>query len=68
MQALSTLLCPIPLASIYYSTPIDPTIIICFNYGKEGHFASSCLELKNINNIEEIEEEEIFNKLRKEKP
>jgi len=41
---------------------------MCYNCGKDGHFALSCLELKNINNIKEIEEEEILNELGKEEP
>jgi len=41
---------------------------MCFNYRKKGHFALSCPELKDINNIKEIEEGVAFNKLGKEKP
>jgi hypothetical protein len=41
---------------------------MCYNYNKEGHFALSCLELKDIGNIKEIEEGEISNKLGKEEP
>jgi len=41
---------------------------MCYNCEKDRYFALSCLELKNINNIKEIEEEEIFNKLGKEEP
>jgi len=40
---------------------------MCFNYKKKGHFTSSCLKLKDINNIEEIEEKIAFNELGKEK-
>jgi len=43
-------------------------MVICFSYRKDGHFALSCLEPKNIGNIKEIEEEEVFNKLGKEEP
>jgi len=43
-------------------------MVICFNYKKDSYFALSCLELKDIGNIKEIEEEEIFNKLGKEEP
>ena len=39
-----------------------------YNYDKEGYFTLSCLELKNIGDIKEIEEEEISNKLGKEEP
>jgi len=39
-----------------------------YNCNKEGHFALSCLELKDIGDIKEIKEEEIFNKSGKEKP
>jgi len=41
---------------------------MCFNYRKDGHFAISCLELKDIGNIKEIKEEETSNKLEKEEP
>jgi len=36
-----------------------------FNYGKNSYFTLSCLELKDIVKIRKIEEEEIFNKLKK---
>jgi len=38
-------------------------MVICFNYGKNDHFTLSCLELKDISNIKEIEKEEMSNKL-----
>jgi len=41
---------------------------MCFNCGKDGYFTISCLELKDMGNIKEIEKEEISNKLRKEEP
>jgi hypothetical protein len=40
----------------------------CFNCGKDRHFTLSCLELKDIGDIKEIEEGEISNKLGKEEP
>jgi hypothetical protein len=40
----------------------------CYNCNKEGYFALSCLELKDIGNIKEIKEGEISNKLGKEEP
>ena len=45
-------------------------MVTYFNYGKDSYFTLSCLELKDINNIKEIkeEEEEISNKLKKEEP
>ena len=49
-------------------------MVTCFNCRKNNHFALSCLELKDIGNIKEIEEEEeeeeekTSNKLEKEKP
>jgi len=43
-------------------------MVICFNYRKDSYFALSCLELKDIGNIKEIEEEEISNKLGKKEP
>jgi len=39
---------------------------MCYNCGKNGYFVLSCLELKNINNIKEIEEEKIFDESGKE--
>ena len=41
-------------------------MVIYFNYRKDSYFTTSCLELKDIGNIKEIEEEKIFNKLKKE--
>jgi len=38
-----------------------------YNCGKNGHLILFCLELKNINNIKEIEEEKMSDKLGKEK-
>ena len=43
-------------------------MVICFNYGKDGYFTLFYLELKDIDNIKEIEEEEMSNKLEKEEP
>jgi len=43
-------------------------MVTCFNCGKDSYFTTSCLELKDIGNIKEIEEEETSNKLRKEGP
>jgi len=42
-------------------------MVMCFNCRKDGHFAISYLELKDIGNIKEIEEEETSNKLGKER-
>jgi len=41
---------------------------MCFNCGKNGYFALSCLEPKDIGDIKEIEEGEISDKLGKEEP
>jgi hypothetical protein len=41
---------------------------MCYNCNKDSHFALSCLELKDIGNIKEIEEGETSNKLGKEEP
>ena len=41
---------------------------MCYNYNKEGYFASSCLELKDIGDIKEIEEGKTSNELGKEEP
>ena len=57
-----------PLASTYYNTLINPTLVIYYNYNKEGYFTLSYLELKDIGNIKEIEKGEISNKLGKEEP
>ena len=62
------MLCTTPLANACCNTLINPTIVTCFNYGKDSYFTMSCLELKNIGNIKEIEEEEMSNKLEKEDP
>ncbi len=43
-------------------------MVIYYNCDKDGHFALSCLELKNIGNIKEIEEGEMSNKSGKEEP
>ena len=68
LQVLPNPLYIIPLTNAYYNTLINPAMVICFSYRKDGHFALSCLEPKNIGNIKEIEEEEVFNKLGKEEP
>jgi len=41
---------------------------MCYNCGKDRYFALSCLKLKNIGDIKEIEEEEMSNKSGKEEP
>ena len=43
-------------------------MVIHYNYDKDSYFTLSCLELKDIGDIKEIEEEEISNKLGKEEP
>ena len=43
-------------------------MVTCFNYRKDSYFTTSCLELKDIGDIKEIEEEEMSNKLGKEEP
>jgi hypothetical protein len=43
-------------------------MVICYNYDKDSYFALSCLELKDIGDIKEIEEGEISNELGKEEP
>ena len=53
-----------PLISTYYNTLINSATVIYFNYKKDGYFASFCLELKDINNIKNIKEEEMSNKLK----
>ena len=65
LRALSDLLYSIFLTSARRTIPIDFATVIYFNCGKDGYFTSSCLELKDIGDIKEIEEEEIFNKLKK---
>jgi len=41
---------------------------MCYNCDKEGYFTLSCLELKDIGDIKEIEEGETSDKLGKEEP
>jgi len=41
---------------------------MCYNCGKNKYFILFYLKLKNINNIKEIKEKEISNKLGKEEP
>jgi len=57
-----------PLVNTYRNTLINPTMVTCFNYGKNSYFTTSYLEPKNTGNIKEIEEEETSNKLKKEEP
>jgi len=57
-----------PLVNACCNTLIDPTMVTYFNYGKDSYFTISYPELKDMGNIKEIEEEEMFNKLRKEEP
>ena len=68
LRASSDLLYSIPLTSTRHTTLIDYAMVICFNCGKDSYFSLSYLEPKDISNIKEIEEEEeeIFNKLKKE--
>ena len=68
LQALSNPPQSTPLTSIYCTTLINPPTVTCFNCRKNSYFASSCLELKDINNIKKIEKEEkeTSNKSRKE--
>ena len=44
LRASSKLLRTIPLANAYYNTLINPAIVTCFNYRKDGYFAISCSE------------------------
>ena len=68
MQASPDPLYITPLTSTCYNTLVNSAIVICFNCKKDSHFTLSCLKLKVIGNIKEIEEKKIFNKLKKEKP
>ena len=43
-------------------------MVTYFNYGKDGYFASSYPELKDIGEIKEIEEGETLDELGKEEP
>jgi len=56
----------IPLTNACCNTLINPATVTCFNYRKDSYFTLSCLELKDIGNIKEIEEEEVPNELGKE--
>jgi len=57
-----------PLVNAYHNTLINSAIVIYFDYRKDSYFAISYLELKDIDNIKEIEEKETSNKLGKEEP
>ena len=57
-----------PSAGTCCNTLINPTSATYYNYNKEGYFTLSCLELKDIGDIKEIEEGETSNKLGKEEP
>ena len=57
-----------PLTSTCRNTLINPTLATYYNYNKKGYFTLSCLELKDIGNIKEIEEGETSDKLGKEEP
>ena len=67
-RASPNLLRTTPLTSNHYNTLINPTTVIYYNCNKDNYFALSCLELKDIGNIKEIEEGETSNKLGKEEP
>jgi hypothetical protein len=67
-QALPNLPRTTPLTSNRRNTLIDPAMVICYNYNKDSHFILSCLELKDIGNIKEMEEREMSDKLGKEEP
>jgi len=58
----------IPLTNVCRNTLINPATVTCFNCGKNSYFTTSCLELKDIGNIKEIEEEETSNKSGKKEP
>jgi len=58
----------LPLTSTRRNTLINPTLAMCYNYNKEGYFALSCPELRDIGDIKELEEGEMSNKLGKEEP
>jgi len=68
LQTLPNPLYTIPSTNAYCNTLIDPTMVTCFNCGKDSYFTTSCPELKDIGNIKKIKEEETFNKLGKEEP
>ena len=55
------------LISTRCNTLINSTIVIYYNCGKNDYFILFYLELKDISNIKEIKEENISNKLKKDK-
>ena len=67
-RALSKLPRTIHLANARRNTPINPATVMCFNCGKDSYFTISCLKLKDMGNIKEIEEEESSNELGKKEP
>ena len=57
-----------PLANACCNTLINSATVTYFNCRKNGYFTMSCLELKDMGNIKEIEEEEMSDELGKEEP
>jgi len=67
-QASPDQLCTTPLTSTCRNTLINPALTTCYNCNKEGYFTLSCLELRDIGDIKEIEEGETSDKLGKGEP
>ena len=67
LRTLFNLLYTTPLISTCCNTLIDFAIVIYYNYGKDSYFTLFCLKPKNISNSKEMEEEDLFNKLGKDK-
>ena len=57
-----------PSAGTRRNTPINPTLATYYNCDKEGYFALSYPELRDIGDIKEMEEGEASNELGKEEP
>ena len=67
-KALPNLPRTISLTSTFHNTLINSIIITYYNYRENSYFILFYLKLKDLDNIKEIEKEDLYNKLGKDKP